>query len=264
MFFIVSKLFGFFTAPSNLLVGLAVCGVVLLGTRFFRAGIRLLVAAVALITIVGYLPVGPALILPLENRFPAWDPVAGAPDGIVVLGGAINTLVSAARGTTALAEGAERVTAAAVLARRYPNARVVFTGGSSALFGATQSEAAFAGRLLADLGVEPSRITLESRSRNTIENAEFTKALVQPKPGERWLLVTSAYHMPRSVGLFRHVGFPVEAYPVDWRTSGVIEVGRLFARASDGLHLADLALHEWAGLVSYHLAGLTPTWLPQP
>jgi len=69
-------------------------------------------------------------------------------------------------------------------------------------------------------GIAKDRLMMERRSLNTRENAEFTKAMVSPKSGERWLLVTSAHHMPRSVGIFRRVGFEVEPYPVDWRTGG--------------------------------------------
>src|SRR5262249_31594682 len=91
-------------------------------------------------------------------------------------------------------------------------------------------------------------ITLEDHSRNTVENAVYSKAIVQPKPGERWLLVTSAYHIPRAIGVFRKAGFPVEPYPVDWRTRGVEDALHPFATVSDGLRRTDTAVHEWVGL----------------
>ena len=103
---------------------------------------------------------------------------------------------------------------------RYPNARVVFSGGSANLISNDAREADFAGAIFESLGIDKSRLIMERRSRNTQENAEFSKALVAPKDGERWLLVTSAFHMPRSVGLFRKAGFAVEPYPVDWRVGG--------------------------------------------
>ena len=116
--------------------------------------------------------------------------------------------------------------AAAALARRFPNARVVFSGGSANLISNDAREADFAGAIFESLGVDKSRLIMERESRNTQENAEFSKALVKPKEGERWVLVTSAFHMPRSVGLFRKAGFAVEPYPVDWRVGG---------RGSDGV-----------------------------
>jgi uncharacterized SAM-binding protein YcdF (DUF218 family) len=104
---------------------------------------------------------------------------------------------------------------------------------------------------------------LETRSRNTFENAVFTKAMVNPKPGERWLLVTSAQHMPRAVGCFRQAGFEVEAYPVAWRTR---PRGRItFAGTlSGGLNTLDLATHEWIGLIAYRLTGRSGELLPAP
>ena len=97
MFFILSKILGYLTVPSNLLVMIGLAGIALLFTRFMRAGRRLLVASVILIVAIGVLPVGTALILPLEERFPQWDPAQGTPTGIIVLGGAINPERSAAR-----------------------------------------------------------------------------------------------------------------------------------------------------------------------
>lgn len=265
MFFVLSKLLGFFTEPSNILMTVAILGTVLLATRLFRTGLRVVTLAVILLAAAGYLPLGRALLLPLEQRFPPWSGAAGPPpDGIIVLGGAVDEELSAARGTVALTEGAERMTAAVALARRFPNARVIFTGGSNALIPGQETEAEYAGRLFADLGLDPRRLTLEDRSRNTVENAEFTRGLAQPRPNERWLLVTSAFHMPRAMGLFRRAGFPVEAHPVDWRTRGTGDLWRPFARAADGLHAADVALHEWGGLLAYRLTGRIAELFPGP
>lgn len=265
MFFFLSKILGFFSEPSNLLLTVGLAGVALWFTRFARIGRWITAACLVLLALFGLSPLGNALILPLEQRFPAWTDDGGpAPAGIVVLGGAIDEVVAAARGETSLNEAAERMTAAVDLAKRYPDTRIVFTGGNARpLFGA-RTEAEFAGRLLEQLGVAPGQVVLEDRSRNTIENAEFTRALVIPKPGERWLLVTSAYHMPRAVGVFRQAGFPVEAYPVDWRTRGPADLWRPFDRASDGLRRTDVALREWTGLVVYWLIGRTSALLPAP
>jgi uncharacterized SAM-binding protein YcdF (DUF218 family) len=181
---------------------------------------------------------------------------------MIVLGGAING--SAKGEQVELNEGAERLTVLPELARRYPNARILFSGGSAALMYDGGAEAKSAGRLLASFGIAQDRITLEDRSRNTVENARFSKAIVQPKPSERWLLVTSAYHMPRAIGVFRKAGFPVEAYPVDWRTHGVGDALRPFATMGEGLQRADTAVHEWIGVAVYWLMGLSSQLFPGP
>jgi uncharacterized SAM-binding protein YcdF (DUF218 family) len=260
MFFVLSKLFGFFAIPSNLVILIGIGGLLLMPTRFARAGRWFAFTSLVVLAILGFSPVGNALIIPLENRFPPWDAKRGAPDGIIVLGGAIN---GAGPGDEVmLNEGAERLTVVPELARDYPNARILFSGGSSALIDDGDAEAKFALRLLESLGVARGRIILEDHSRNTVENALYSKAIVQPKPGERWLLVTSAYHMPRAIGVFRKAGFPVEPYPVDWRTRGVEDALYPFATMSEGLRQTDTAVHEWIGLAVYWLTGRSSEVFP--
>ena len=264
MFFILSKTVGFLAYPSNAFVLLGLLGLVLLATRLRRAGMWLMAASLVLLAIGGWSPLGNILIAPLEQRFPPWDASRGPPDGIIVLGGAISPEVSAARNEPQLNEAAERVLAFATLARRYPNSRLVYTGGSGALVNNEAKEADHAAALLERLGIPSARVEIERRSRNTAENAAFTKALVQPKPGERWLLITSAAHMPRSIGIFRKVGFPVEAYPVDWRTDGDDSDMAPFDSISSGLPRLDVAAREWVGLIVYWLAGKTSALFPGP
>lgn len=264
MFFSLSKILGFFAYPSNVLIAIGLLGLVLLLTRFTRLASWLIVTSLVLIAVAGLSPLGNALILPLEQRFPPWDASRGPPDGIVLLGGMISPDVSAARGAVALNEAAERITVTAELARRYPNARIVLTGGSNALIFDEGIEAVFAVRQLEALGVAHDRIAAEEQARNTIENAVFSRLVANPKPGERWLLVTSAYHMPRAMAVFRAAGFPVEAYPVDWRTRGPIDMVRPFASLGDGLRRTDTAVHEWAGLLAYRLTGKTADLFPAP
>jgi uncharacterized SAM-binding protein YcdF (DUF218 family) len=261
MFFILSKTVALILVPSNLLIGLALIGLVLMATRWRRAGTWLMATALVVLVVAAYLPLGHALGHVLESRFPAWDPKRGAPDGIVVLGGAIDPWLSRVHGDVALTENAERVTAIAKLARAYPNARIIYTSGDASLRGNDGAEANYLYPLLDDFGVPRTRVVLESRARNTAENAAFSFEIAKPKPGERWLLVTSAQHMPRAVGCFRRIGFAVEAYPVDWQT------GRRFSLSpksalSRGLSDLDDSVHEWIGLIAYWLSGRTSALLP--
>ena len=250
MFFTLSKTLGFFAAPSNLLISIGVLGLILLCTRFTRLASWLIVTSLVLLAVAGLSPLGNALILPLEERFPPWNPSHGAPDGIVVLGGGILS--------------SERITATAELARRYPNARIIFSGGSSSLIYDEGPEAPFAVRQLEALGVAHDRIAAEDRSRNTLENAAYSLRLAHPKPGERWSLVTSAYHMPRAMAAFRAVGFVVEAYPVDWRTRGPEDLTRPFGSLAEGLRRTDTAVREWVGLLVYRVTGKSATFFPAP
>jgi len=263
MFFILSKVLGFFASPSNLIILVGLCGALLLRTRFARAGWQLAIGSLVLLAIVGFSPLGNALIIPLEGRFPAWDAARGAPDGVVALGGAVTPDVAAAHNEPALNEAAERMTATVELARRYPNARIIFSGGDGSLvYGGNESDAAL--RLFERLGLPAGRVELEDQSRNTFENVMFSKRIAAPKAGERWLLVTSAYHVPRAMGMFRMAGFPVEPYPVDWRTRGVEDTWRPFPSLAEGLRRTDTAVREWAGLVIYWFSGRSSELFPGP
>ncbi len=164
-------------------------------------------------------PVGYLLLWPLENRFPQPPADMPAPYGIIILGGALNGGMSTAHNQPVFDEG-ERVVVAALLAKRYPSAKILFSGGNGSLLASSSTEADEARKLLIGLGVDPARITLEDQSRNTDENARFSAALVHPEPSQRWLLVTSAFHMPRSMGLYEKAGFNVTPYPVAFRTYG--------------------------------------------
>ena len=264
MFFVLSKTLGFMVLPTNFMIGIGVVGAILLATRWARLGCRLMVASSLLLAISGFSPLGNWLLYPLEQRFPPWDAARGAPDGIVVLGGAIDADISAAHGVPAFTRAVDRMIAAAALARRYPNARIVFSGGSANLLSNDAREADYAVAVFEGLGISRERLTLERRSRNTQENAEFSKALVVPKNGERWLLVTSAFHMPRSVGLFRKAGFVVEPYPVDWRAGGRDDLLALRPLSLDGLSLVDVGVREWLGLLAYRISGKTDELFPGP
>jgi uncharacterized SAM-binding protein YcdF (DUF218 family) len=265
MLYVLSKVFWFCVQPSGLLLILLLTGAALLRTRHQAAGRRLVYASAALLLIGGLLPLSTWLILPLEDRFPRAD-LSGAPiDGIVVLGGVEDGRVAKGRGTHAMNEAAERLTETVALARRFPRARIVFTSGATEILLAPTIGADAGGSVLRDFGLdEGGRLLLERKARNTWENAVYTKELVGPKPGERWLLVTSAWHMPRSMGVFRKAGFPVEPWPVDYRTAGPEDAWRLFDAPSEGLRRLEAALKEWIGLAAYWVLGRTDALFPSP
>ncbi|TVR80835.1 MAG: YdcF family protein [Rhodospirillales bacterium] len=265
MFFVASKVLWTVIAPANLLLLLLVAGCALLWTSWRRSGRRLVTAVAAAGLLLAMFPVGAALLLPLEDRFPPPPALPEHVHGIVILGGAIRPEVSESRGDVALNNHGERITVGVHLARRHPEARVVFTGGSARLWsGRELKEATFAGPLLINLGVAPDRLVLESRSRNTHENAVNTKALVAPGPDEVWLLVTSAFHMPRSVGVFRAAGWEVLPYPVDYQLAPPLRWWPPSLDVAGSMSTLNLAVHEWIGLAAYRLAGRTDTLFPAP
>lgn len=223
----------------------------------------MVVGAVVLLAIVVLLPVGNFLVHGLENRFPKWDASRGVPDGVIVLGNAISPELSSAVGEPVFSGNGSRMLAMGKLARDYPSARIVYSGVDGRLSGNGIREADFIYPTLDNLGIPRERVQLETRSRNTVENASFTKVLVNPRPGERWLVVTSVRHMPRAIGCFRKAGFQVEAYPVGWQSVHALDArwGRGLAYGLDRLNAA---AYEWIGLLAYRLSRRTAELFPSP
>jgi uncharacterized SAM-binding protein YcdF (DUF218 family) len=261
MSFVLSKIVGALLAPMTLLLlALAVAFVTARWRPRLSRG--LLGLSLLLVLALSTVPIDHWLIDPLEHRFPdALTLQPGHVDGIIVLGGAILNTDIPFNGQPGLGDAGERATAFFELARRYPDARLVFSGGGGGIPSpAGVSEADSAKVLFNGMGLSEDRVIYERESRTTWENAQFSKQLVRPKPGERWLLVTSAWHMPRAVGCFRRNGWPVIAYAVDYL--GYSDKAWLGFDAPHVLLGLNYAVKEWIGLVSYHLMGRTDTWLP--
>ncbi|WP_158045567.1 YdcF family protein [Skermanella pratensis] len=263
MSFVLSKLGWALVKPGNVLAMLLVSGQLLQvsgrsGLR--RAGWWLTTAGILAVVLITLLPIGQVILRPLEERFPQPD-LPDTVDGIILLGGSVHTEMTADRGQPVLNGAAERITEFVKLARRYPDARLVFTGGSGFVFSGDLRETDVVAEVLDGLGFDISRILFERESRNTYENAVFTRALVGAASGGTWLIITSAAHMPRSVGIFHKAGWPVVAYPVDYRSAGELMWGPDLLAGLDALNEA---MREWIGLVAYRIMGRTDSLFPGP
>ena len=249
--FILSKLIGALIRVDTWLV-IAVGSILFaLMTGRMRLATGAAAGTFVAILVLAILPLGDLLLRPLERAYPV-DPPLERVDGIVILGGATNQTASLFWKQPQISEAGDRMTAGVALARRFPAAKVIFTGGSGRirdLGQAATTEASVARQIFDSLGLDVDRVLYEDRSRNTADNARLSLPLAQPKPGETWLLVTSAYHMPRSMARFRAAGWPrLVAYPVDY-------IGRSF---SDGigwnltrnLYALNVAIKEGVGLLA--------------
>lgn len=262
MFFVLSKVFWFFIQPINLSLFLCLAGIAASWFGWRRLGGAAATAGLFVLAICAWTNIGALLLRPLEDRYARPLPPREKVAGIVVLGGGLEGAVNLARGGYELNAAGDRFVEAAALALRYPQAKVVISGGSGSLMLDGETDAATAPRLLTALGVSPERLVLEGKSRNTYENAIFTRELVQPKPGETWLLVTSAFHMPRSMGLFRRADFPVVPWPTDYRTRGDEGFALFDDDQPDSIRNASLGIREWIGLAAYRLSGRTDALIP--
>lgn len=261
MYFFLSNTFGFFSQPTNVILFLAGVGFVLMPFRY-RLGRSLLICTSISLVIAGLSPLGNMLLTPLEQRFPGLKYPEHI-DGVIVLGGSYDRI----RGylsTVLLDDNTPAFTVVASLARRYPDAKIVFSGGTAVADVHVPPEAEAAKLLFLSFGIEPNRLVIEDQSRNTKENARLTFDAIKPKPGSHWLLVTNAFHMPRSVGTFREAGFDVAAFPVGWRTNGWRDFFWPAPFVTENLRRVDVATREWFGLVIYWAVGYSTTLFPGP
>jgi uncharacterized SAM-binding protein YcdF (DUF218 family) len=253
MFFILSKIFWILAAPSHWLGLFVLATALCLLLRRVRAAGIFAALSVLLLVLAGTSLLNGPMIQALENRYPrpGWPAHV---DGILVLGSGYDVNILRARHAPQANEGISRLVAAMAAARHYPQARVVFSGGSAVLIGAENAESVTARYVLDELGLSPGRLVLEPRARNTYENILFAKNLVQPKGGEVWLLVTAAIHMPRAMAIARKLGWPMIAWPSDFITAPGDRGVDLFD-VGGNLSLTDYAVHEWIGMVAYRLSG---------
>ncbi|MBX6376185.1 MAG: YdcF family protein [Acetobacteraceae bacterium] len=260
--YVLSKVLWFPLRPGTFALLLGWIGLWALWRRR-RWGRWALAAALGFYTVILATPVSQWVLLPLEERFPRPAEAPAHVDGVVVLGGMVDQNITEARGIPALNGAAERLTEMVVLARRYPEARLVFTGGQGSLVHGGLTEADVARSLLTAMGLPPERVTYEEAARNTYENARLTRELMQPRPGETWLLVTSASHMPRAMGVFRRAGWEVQAWPVNYRTGRSL-VAWYDAPFPERLGQFETGLREWLGLLAYWAMGRTDALFPAP
>jgi len=260
LFFLLSKFGWTLVEPDALLLySLLLCCFLLYRNRL-RLARNLLTVVLVLLMMVAILPLAGWLIAPLEHRFAANPALPARVDGIITLGGALDPDLSAYWQQPELSNSSEREIAFALLARRYPQARLVMTGGNGNVLNNELKEADYESLFLQQMQIDAARLELERESRNTYENASLSKALVHPRPGEVWVLITSASHMPRAVGIFCKQGWPVLPWPVDHMTAPTtLQIG---FNLSNNLQELNYALHEWLGLLAYYVTGKTTALLP--
>jgi uncharacterized SAM-binding protein YcdF (DUF218 family) len=250
-FFPASKLFAFVALPSHVLLWLAGATALTLLAGWTGLGKRLAVATFVLFVLFGVAPSGLMAEQPLEDIYPR-RPLPERIDGIVTLGAGLGVPVLVSRGAPGTAPSIDRIVSTLELARQHPEARVVFSGGSGQYADAVAAQSDFL-----RLGLDPRRLTIERRSRNTSENLAFTRSIVRPKPGEIWVLATSAIQLPRAMRVAERVGWPMIPWPTDYRTAAMrLPLGDSWFRIGLNLDLADEAVHEWIGLAAYTAAGL--------
>ncbi len=251
LFFITSKIVGWGLSPFNIMFVLICFAIAFLVAGRFRPAKWLVGVVVVMMACLGVVPISYGLVQRLENSVPNsnidYDEVAG----IIVLGGGIDGgLIPYERDQVSLNTAAERMTATVQLAREHPCLKIIFTGFSGSFFPKGVSEAEAARRFFEEQRIASDRIIYENRSRNTVENAQFSRPLM----GDRtWILLTSASHMRRAQAAFEKSGARVIPLSVDYQTGSTIPWGRF--DVGEGDRLARIAIHEYVGIFVYWITG---------
>lgn len=261
LFFYSSKIVWMLISPDKLFVLLLLASLLLLLFNYTKQATVILFLLTLCTLTLSFFSIGNLMLYPLESRFQHNPVLPESIDGIIVLGGSINTQPSQEWRQLETNSAHERLSSFIELAHRYPKARLVFTGGSNSLKDGQPKEADLVSNYFLTAGIQASRLVLEDQSRNTAENAAYTKQLINPARDETWLLITSANHMPRSIGLFCQQNWPLIPYPVDHETTPS-KLYSVHFNLVDNFNSLVQASYEWAGLIAYYLTGKIDRVLP--
>ena len=261
LFFWMSKCAWLVLSPDSLLLILLIAVWGLLWRGKHKRAKRWLGWVMMVILVIALFPVDEWVMYPLEKRFPTNPKLPDQVAGIIVLGGAEDPVRSGYWDQAEMGESTERILTFMALAKRFPQAKLIYSGGSGSLVNQGYSGSTTVQRLFQEQGMNLSRVTLERHARNTFENARNSKALAAPDPNETWILITSAWHMPRAVGVFHQVHWKVIPYPVDhWTNPG--HLFRLDLDFAGHLNKLTIGTKEWVGLLAYFVTRKTSTLFP--
>lgn len=260
--FVFAKIFWIVSQPVTICFLLMALSVLLMLFSFRRLAIAAGLVSLALVFVSFYTTAGALIVQELEDRFPR--PAAPADAAcIIVLGGGIPTQVDGARGGYDLDDGGDRYIETVRLAGLYPNAKIIMSGGDGSLEGVAMTEADVIRRMFNDFHIDPTRVEYDAESRDTYENATNVRAILQRLNLNHCLLVTSGFHMPRAVAIFRNLGMDVTPWVADYRTTGKEGLKVTVAYPLINAGLLSTGVREWIGIVAYYFAGRVSTLYPQ-
>lgn len=262
VFFILSKVFWLFINPENILILAFAITALLFILKKDRLAKKIFYWSSAILFVIALFPIGSWLIYPLETQFSSQPKLPNKVDGIILLGGSFIPSSSQTWNKVQTNRYADRVFSFVSLMQQYPNAKAIFTGGKASIQAMHPSEAFFAKKLFKELGIKKGRVLFDDKARNTYENSLYAKKLAKPKQGENWIVISSAFHLPRSVGVFCQQNWPVIPYPADYHSDPKTFLMPSLS-LSGNLDVLNDAIHEWIGLGAYYLTHKTNAWLPK-
>lgn len=261
MFFYLSKIFWMVAAPLSLIWFLLVIGFALRPWKSTLSN-KILIGTAGIFLFFGAFPVGYNAMVMLESQYARPTVMPTQVDGIIVLGGAFNATLSEKTGMVSANGNVNRMIDFIDLSRRYPTAKAVFAGGTGSPYNQDYKEADAAAKFMEILGFDTSRVIFERNSRNTYENITFAKNMVEPKQGEKWIVVTSSSHMPRALGIFEKQGWDVIPYPSSPKTDGEYQFMPNPFGVIGNFFMTGMAMKEVIGGAIYYFTGKSAFLLP--
>lgn len=253
LFFYSSKIVWLFVSPDSIIFLWLGVSTLLLWRHEIHLARRSFTCLILALLFMGLFPVGDWALVPLETKYPH-NPTLDRVDGIIVLAGGEDARLSDIWNQVVLSDSTERNLSFVTLARLYPSAKLVYAGGSGSLSYQDLKASDVAQQLFSEQLLSVPNVIFERDSRNTYESVLFSTNIVAPTPDETWVLVTSAFHMKRSVASFCKLDWSVKPYPVDFRTSGSYMFGMGW-NLSSSLAKLSIAMKEYLGLFAYRITG---------
>ena len=256
MTFLLSKILWILFAPFNLILLLIILASIFSFLNFILFSRIFYLTAILFFLISGVIPSGAFLMYQLERDYYNQVSLPGTIDGILILSGATKPYLTKVHNQISINSNGERLIESAVLIKKYPKAKVIFSGGSGTIldYEFTHSEAAKI--FYQNLEIDSNRINFENKSRNTYENILFSKNIANPKVDENWVLVTSAFHLKRAINISEKISWNLIPYPTDFKQPKKFN-WKFEYNLLDNLVRFRQGSHEWLGIIVYYLMGKT-------
>lgn len=240
--------------PLNLLCLIGIIGF-FARFRYPKCGQKIINLTLIAIIAFGIIPLGPLLITLLERQYPASSAMPSQIDGIIVLGGAFEPAMSRKMGQLSVNDSIERFLCFVDLGKKNPSAMMISSGGNGDILNPDVLESDDAKAFFALTTLNNRDIVYEDKSKNTYENALYSKEIAKPNKGENWVVITSAYHMPRAVGIFQKLDWDIIPYPCDFKTSGDYKIFNNLPNIAMNFSYLNIAIKEIFGMIVYYLTG---------
>jgi len=256
MSFYLSKFLWLIINPFNILIFLLLVTIFFLFLKKNKLMYFFLSLFLIVLVSFGIFPLGKFLIYKLEKNYHNEIILPDKVDGLLILGGATNPFLSDEYNQINLNDSVERLVESITLIKKYTEATIIFTGGSGSIHNPKMDHARIAKQFFVQVGLDTDKMIFENKSRNTYENILYSKNIVKPKKNEKWIVITSAFHMNRAIFIGEKNDWALIPYAVDFFQPKKFKY-RPNLSLLNNFNQMQRGSHEWIGLMAYYLMGRT-------